>query len=224
MTDCAVGAGTATMAMSICWVAITAGRSLVESTLRWASSRPNLVGVVVEGRDDAEALRAESGVVDDGPPQAPHADHGGVPFPVEPQDAAQLADKVAHVVAAALFTESSEVAQVFPYLRRRDAEPVAELARADHLGAVVAELGQHPHVERQTQDDDFGDILRNRVFLGQTVAGSGWAGAPAGSFRQRWIATEPRFNSRQSTRENPAAPMRPASDSGPGNVLIEAVR
>ena len=96
-------------------------------------------GIGIEGLDDAEALRGEAGVAEDGAAELADADDDHRPAAVEAEDLVQLLQEAADVVAAALFSEAAKVAEVLANLCGGDAELRAQLLRADDLPAGALE-------------------------------------------------------------------------------------
>ena len=129
------------------------------------------VRVGVERADDAEAFWFESGIVDDGASEASDADDGDVPGSVEPEDLAQLGEEVGDAVAASLFAEASEVAEVFADLGWGGLQEFAELLGANDFEAALFEVSERAKVSWQALDDDFGNVWPGGY---QAVSLRGW--------------------------------------------------
>jgi len=61
-----------------------------------------------------------------------------------------------YAVAAALFAKTSEIAKVFPDLRRGDLEFLTQLLGTNYLDAVIQQAVQYPHVLWKPTDDNLG--------------------------------------------------------------------
>ena len=59
-----------------------------------------------------------------------------------------------YAVAAALFAKTSEIAKVFPDLRRGDLEFFTQLLGTNYLDAVIQQAVQYPHVLWKPTDDN----------------------------------------------------------------------
>ena len=90
------------------------------------SGDADLGGVIVEERDDVEALVAEALVGGEGAAEVAGADDGAVPDAVGAEDAAELGDELGDAVTDAAVAELSEVGEVTPDLGVGEVEGLTE--------------------------------------------------------------------------------------------------
>ena len=114
---------------------------------------PDLRRVLVEQRDDAEAVVGEDVRAGDRLAQVARAEQRDVVLAGGAQDLADLRDERVDVVADAALAELAEAGQVAADLRRVDVRVVGELLRGDRLAAHLLRLGQDLEVARQARGD-----------------------------------------------------------------------
>ena len=118
---------------------------------RRADDLPDLALVVVEDRDDAEAVVGEDVRRGDRLPEMAGAEQRDVVLARGPQDLADLRHERVDVVADAALAELPEAGEVAADLRRVDVRVVAELAGGDRLLAHLLGLREDLEVARQAR-------------------------------------------------------------------------
>src|SRR4051812_8328235 len=110
---------------------------------------PELVRVLIEDRDDAEAVVGEDVRARDRLAEVTGTEERDVVLAGGPQDLADLADQAVDVVADPALAELPEAGQVAPDLRRVHVGVPGELLRRDRLLAHLAGLGEHLQIARE---------------------------------------------------------------------------
>ena len=147
----AAPAGTAmTAAMMLC-SATCAVRSAGRADRDAAQLGADLRGVVVEDRDDVEAVVGEDRRAGDRLAEPARADERDVVLARGAQDAADLGDQRVDVVADAALAELAERREVAPDLRRVDVRVLGDVLRRDGAATHLLGLRQHLQVARETR-------------------------------------------------------------------------
>ena len=102
-----------------------------------------------------EPVRVKPWIAQDGAAQTTNANHSDVPGGVDAQYLAQSFQEVVHAIAAALFSETPKIAEVFANLGRGYLKFFSQLLGANHLNPVFQQPVKYPHVLRKPTDDDF---------------------------------------------------------------------
>src|SRR3954447_10495443 len=113
----------------------------------------DLAGVVVEDRDDPEAVVGEDVARGDGLAEVPGAEQRDVVLAGGPQDLADLGDERVDVVADPPLAELAEAREIAADLGGVDVRPVRQLLGGDGLLALLLGLGQDLEVAREARGD-----------------------------------------------------------------------
>src|SRR5215210_3269777 len=109
----------------------------------------DLAGILVEQRNDAEAVVREDVRPGDGLSEVARSEQRDVVLAGGAQDLADLRHERVDVVAHAALAELAEAGQVAPDLRRVDVRVVGQLLGRDRLAPHLLGLGQHLQISRQ---------------------------------------------------------------------------
>ena len=130
--------------------------------MRSPTRLPDLLGIGVDQRDDAEAAGAEAAVVGERGAEVADADDRDRPVVGEAELAGDLVEQVLDVVADAPGAVGAEVGEVLADLGRVDAGQLGQPLRGDGADLLLGGLEQRPVVERQPGDGR----LRDAASLG----------------------------------------------------------
>ena len=112
----------------------------------------------VERGYNFESLGSKSPVLNNRLAQPTDPNDAHTPLPVEPENLTQLVQQPGDIVTPTLFPKSSEVTEVLSYLRRRDAQGLAQRLRTDDSFAQFREREERPSVNREAVDDNFRNL------------------------------------------------------------------